>query len=143
MFPVRVPPLRERRQDIPLLANHFRNRFAVENAVTAPDITPAALERMMAYSWPGNVRELENYIERAIIMHAGARTMPFEPPIENGHGTEHVLLGEASGELWSLERLEREYILEVLRRTGGHRGHTADVLGIDRRTLYRKLKLYD
>jgi DNA-binding NtrC family response regulator len=142
VFPVRVPPLRERTHDIPLLANHFRNRVALENGVTAPEIPPAAIERMMAYSWPGNVRELENFIERAIIMHAGARTMPFEPPTENGHGSEHGLLGEARTELWSLERLEREYILEVLRQTGGHRGRTADILGIDRRTLYRKLKQY-
>jgi DNA-binding NtrC family response regulator len=88
------------------------------------------------------VRELENFIERGVIMHAGARHLPFEPPSLEGPRSEQALLGEARAERWTMERLEREYILEVLQETGGHRGRTADILGIDRRTLYRKLKQY-
>jgi two-component system response regulator HydG len=142
VFPVRVPPLRERRSDVPLLANYFRIRFAQENGIEAPAITQETMARLIAYTWPGNVRELENYIERAVIMHAGARSLPFVSP-ESTERAELGLIGSARGEHWTLERLEREYIFEVLQQTGGHRGHAADILGIDRRTLYRKLKQYE
>jgi two-component system, NtrC family, response regulator HydG len=142
VYPVRVPPLRERKSDIPLLANHFRNRFAQENGVEPPAITPDTMRRLMAYEWPGNVRELENFIERAMIMHAGARAISFEAPMSQKGRTERTLLDQARQERWDLERLEREYILDVLDETRGHKGQAAHLLGIDRRTLYRKLKAY-
>jgi DNA-binding NtrC family response regulator len=142
VFPVRVPPLRERRSDIPLLANYFRVRFAQENAIEAPAISAGTMSRLLAYAWPGNVRELENYIERAVIMHAGARTMSFVTP-DADNRPEQSLVDVGRREHWTLERLERAYILEVLQQTGGHRGHAAEILGIDRRTLYRKLKQYE
>lgn len=143
VFPVRVPPLRERRGDVPLLANYFRTRFAQENGIEAPAISADTMSRLVAYSWPGNVRELENYVERAVIMHAGARSMPFISPESAEDRLEQDLVSNARREHWTLERLEREYIFEVLQQTGGHRGHAADILGIDRRTLYRKLKQYE
>jgi two-component system, NtrC family, response regulator HydG len=142
VFPVRVPALRERQGDIPLLANFFRLRFAQENGVEAPEIGPDTMKRLMEYGWPGNVRELENYIERAVIMYAGARSIPFEAPSTETERSEQSLVDSARRERWSMERLEREYIIDVLQQTGGHRGHAADILGIDRRTLYRKLKQY-
>jgi two-component system, NtrC family, response regulator HydG len=142
VFPVRVPPLRERRSDIPLLANHFRLRVAKDARVPAPDLPPNTMARLMEQPWPGNVRELENYIERAVIMHSGARSIPFEAPLSGDAHAERSLLDEARRDSWSMEQLEREYILHVLQQTGGHRGRTADILGIDRRTLYRKLKQY-
>jgi DNA-binding NtrC family response regulator len=142
VFPVRVPPLRERRSDIPLLANYFRARYAQENGIEAPAISAETMSRLVAYSWPGNVRELENYIERAVIMHAGARSMSFPTP-DSETRSEHGLLHTGRREHWTLERLEREYIFEVLQQTGGHRGQAAEILGIDRRTLYRKLKQYE
>ncbi len=142
VFPIRVPPLRERREDIPILANAFRLRFAEENGVPAPEILPETLSRMMGYPWPGNVRELENAIERALILHSGARSLPFEPSSAGGAREERGLLERASEEAWSLDRLEREYILEVLDANGWHQGKASEVLGINRRTLYRKLKLY-
>jgi DNA-binding NtrC family response regulator len=142
VFPIRVPSLRERRSDIPLLANYFRLRFAQEIGVEPPEISPETLERMVEYGWPGNVRELENYIERAVIMYTGARTIPFDPPLQNGEHSQRELVQQAQHERWDLARLEREYILEVLHEAGGHRGHAAEILGIDRRTLYRKLKQY-
>ena len=142
VFPIRVPSLRERRSDIPLLANYFRLRFAQDVGVEPPEISPDTMERIVEYSWPGNVRELENYVERAVIMYSGARTIPFDPPLQAGEHSERDLVHQARHERWTIERLEREYILEVLHDAGGHRGHAAETLGIDRRTLYRKLKQY-
>jgi DNA-binding NtrC family response regulator len=100
------------------------------------------MSRLMSYAWPGNVRELENFIERAVIMYAGARSIPFEPPLAEKDRSERELLERARDERWNIERLEREYILDVLESVHGHRGHAAEILGIDRRTLYRKLKEY-
>ncbi len=145
VFPVRVPPLRERREDIPLLANAFRLRFAEENGLEAPDFLPETLARMMAHDWPGNVRQLENVVERALILHAGARFLPVDlgavelPQIEAGASG---LVQAATGAGWSLDDLEREYILTTLEREGWHQARAADILGINRRTLYRKLKRY-
>ena len=139
VFPIHVPPLRERKSDIPLLAHHFRERFAAENGIEAPGITPATLERMMGYEWPGNIRELENFMERALILHAGSRTLAFELPRTRGASS---LLSAAEEGGWSLERLEREYILAVLEKTGGHQGDASAILEIDPRTLGRKLKRY-
>jgi DNA-binding NtrC family response regulator len=142
VFPIDVPDLRSRREDIPVLANYFRLRFAEENGVEPPDIPPETLSRMMAYDWPGNVRELENFIERAVIMHAGAKSIPFDPPQSLGRRPERDMLTRSRSERWDLERLEREYILECLEETHWHQGEAAEILGINRRTLYRKLKKY-
>ncbi len=142
VFPIEVPDLRSRREDIPVLANYFRLRFAEENGVEPPDIPPETLSRMMAYDWPGNVRELENFVERAVIMHAGAKSIPFDPPQALGRRPERDVLSRARSERWDLERLEREYILECLEATHWHQGEAAEILGINRRTLYRKLKKY-
>ena len=144
VFPIRVPPLRERKDDIPLLANSFRLRFSEENGLEPPRILPQTLSRMVEYDWPGNVRELENVIERSLILHAGSGFLPFDPSA----GTPLARTGQLGGverartERWSLERLEREYILKVLDEVGWHQAKAAEALGINRRTLYRKLKTY-
>ena len=143
VFPIRVPPLRERKSDIPLLANYFRQRFADENDVEPPTISPQTLSRMMEYDWPGNVRELENFVERALIMYAGAPSIRFDSPGARDDSVERDLLDTARDERWDLERLEREYILATLESTGGHQSNAAEILGIDRRTVYRKLKQYE
>ena len=142
VFPLTVPPLRERGSDIGLLAHHFRLRAARENGIEPPDIPPETIRRMMEYTWPGNVRELENFVERAVILHAGAATLPFDPPRRGAEVGESSLLAEAAAARWSLERLEREYVLRILREAGGNQGRAAEMLGIDRRTLTRKLKQY-
>jgi len=142
VFPIRVPPLRERKSDIPLLANYFRQRFAEENDVRPPAISERTLDRMMGYEWPGNVRELENYVERSLIMYAGAPSIRFEPPGGRESDAEQDLLDRARDEGWELARLEREYILATLESTGGHQSRAAEILGVDRRTVYRKLKQY-
>lgn len=143
VFPIRVPPLRERQSDIPLLANYFRQRFAEENEVDPPVISPQTLSRMMEYDWPGNVRELENFVERAMIMYAGASSIRFDPPGTREDSIERDLLDRARDERWDLDRLEREYILATLESTGGHQSNAAEILGIDRRTVYRKLRQYE
>jgi DNA-binding NtrC family response regulator len=139
IFPIEVPPLRQRAFDVPLLAHHFIRKFAEENDVPAPALSPATIERMMRYDWPGNVRELENFIERAVILHAGTRELRFDISGARPSG-ERELLEQARREAWDLDRLELEYILAILEQTEGHQGRAAAVLGIDRRTLYRKLK---
>jgi len=142
VFPVHVPPLRERGGDIPLLADHFLRRVAREHGVEPPALSPQALARMTDYAWPGNVRELENFVERAAILHAGAATLPFDPPRGSRPEPERELAGRARRERWTLERLEREHILQVLEDTAGNQVRAAEILGIDRRTLHRKLKEY-
>jgi two-component system, NtrC family, response regulator PilR len=146
VFPIQVPPLRERRSDIPLLVQHFAERVARENGLPAPRFTPETLARMMDYPWPGNVRELENFVERAIVMHAGAPTIPCDLPGSAPEGEppggEADLAGRAERDRWPLSRLEREHILSVLRRTRGHRSAAAAVLGVHPRTLTRKLRQY-
>jgi DNA-binding NtrC family response regulator len=142
VFPIRVPSLRDRHDDIPLLAAHFLRRAAAEYGIDAPAIPPMTMRRLMEYEWPGNVRELENFIERSVIMHAGAKTISFDPDDALHRRKEYDLVRSARAERWNLERLEREYILAVLDEVNGHQGHAAEILGIDRRTLYRKLKQY-
>ena len=139
VFPVHVPPLRERKEDIPLLANHFRLRFAQENEIDPPMISSITQNRMAEYAWPGNVRELENFIERSIILYAGAKEIRFDLP-SSDRTEERSLVRRATEAEWNLDHLEHEYILSVLEHTGGHQGRASEILGIDRRTLYRKLK---
>lgn len=142
VFPIAVPPLRDRKDDIPLLAAHFMARFAEEHGIAAPRVTPLTLSRMMAYDWPGNVRELENFIERSVIMYPDFEGFPFDlPRAAPGHEAA-TLLGRAVDEDWTMERLEREYLLATLERTRWQQGTTADILGINRRTIHRKLKRY-
>jgi DNA-binding NtrC family response regulator len=140
VFPVRVPPLRERMEDIAQLVQHFRTKFSEENSVPPPGISAETIARLVAYDWPGNVRELENFMERAVIMYAGKCSVPFDPPLGERASKQRTLLHVARESSWDLARLEREYILDVLESHHGHRAEAAAILGIDRRTLYRKLK---
>lgn len=141
VFPVRVPPLRERPEDIPLLAEHFRRGFAEENEVSPPRIPEETLARMMEYDWPGNVRELEHFVERALILHADDAAIRFHPPAA-ADGHERRFLDRAQRGRWDLERLEREYILRILEEAGGNRSRAAEILGVHRRTIARKMKRY-
>jgi DNA-binding NtrC family response regulator len=132
-----LPPLRERRSDIPLLIKHFRTRLSHEAGMEPAALSGDAMTSLLAHQWPGNVRELEHWVER----------MAFAAPSagENGTGTvrgpgsDFARLDAAN---LTLEALERKYILHVLEQEHGHQSRTAERLGIDRRTLYRKLKEY-
>jgi len=142
VFPIVVPPLRERTDDIPLLTEHFRRRFAEELDVEPPTIGPEIVGRMMEYEWPGNVRELENFVERSVIMHTGDPSVPFDLPRRRRSNPASKILERACAAAWSLDRLEREYILAVLDRVRWQKGTAADILGVNRRTVHRKLKRY-
>ena len=142
-----IPPLRQRVGDVPLLANHFAQKFAAENQRDIIEIDPQALALLNAWPWPGNVRELANVIERAVIMSTGAvifaedlpapfqreTMMPEDPlihqPVEGG-------LKEA------VKAYERHLLVAALARNGGNRTHTAIELAISRRALMYKLQEY-
>ena len=138
-----IPPLRERPFDIPLLVEHFINKIAEKSGQTPLNVLPETLATLTAYSWPGNARELENVIERAIALAAGHNLTPDDLPERvrsNGHTS--GLIARARERRMTLRELEKEYIIEALRMTGGNKSRAAEILGIDRRTLHRKLDEY-
>jgi len=139
---LRVPSLRERRSDIPLLAERFL-RAASENAGRGRlRISEGALNRLVAYDWPGNVRELESAVEYAALHARGAEVAAEDLPsklqsAEVRQAASRSPLAALYEDLPSLDELERRYLQHVLEATGGNRTRTAEILGIDRRTLYR------
>ena len=130
-----LPPLRERPEDIALLAGHFIQRYRERTGSGVSGITAEAVERLQSYRFPGNVRELENLIERAMILADGSELQPRDFPIG-----EPVSRTPRRG---TLRDMEREAIVEALHRHEGHRQNAADELGITRRTLLNKIKEYD
>lgn len=140
---VDIPPLRQRREDIPLLADFFLKQYAQKNRRLIKGFTPRATDLLMRYGWPGNVRELENIIERAVIMSRGEMITPLEFPndLQNLDGElKESRIDLTSGR--SLKEVEKVLILRTLEETGGNRTHAARILGISRRTLQLKLKEY-
>ncbi len=140
VIPITLPDLKDRQEDIPLLANHFVRLFTKESGSEIREISKEAMVILLAYSWPGNVRELESTMERAVTLGRGPTILPADLPPHLVSGTnplEKIMAREAS-----LEDLERDYIAMILRRTRGHQIRTATILGIDRRTLYRKIRQY-
>ncbi|MGZ3591796.1 MAG: sigma-54-dependent transcriptional regulator, partial [Thermodesulfobacteriota bacterium] len=134
-----LPPLRERKEDIPLLANHFLRKFSEENHKNISHISPEALEIITQYSWPGNVRELEHVVERSVILSIHPIILPEDLPkkmFEEMKGPE----AQISDEPLSLRELEKRYVMKVLERTGGNKKKASEILGIDRATLYRILE---
>ncbi|HUI75229.1 MAG TPA: sigma-54 dependent transcriptional regulator [Candidatus Acidoferrum sp.] len=132
---IHLPALRERREDIPLLAIHFAEKYGAAMNRPAPRISEEAMRVLAGYQWPGNVRELENAIERAMVMNSGAT-------IEAGNLPIAVASPAASAEGERLEDIERKYIIKILEETGGNLSRAARILDIDRTTLYGKLKHY-
>jgi two-component system response regulator AtoC len=133
-----LPPLRERKEDIPLLAVHFFQKFSEENRKDISHISPDALEILTQYSWPGNVRELEHTMERAVIMSAHPIILPENLPrkiIEESRGPD---IGPVE-KMLTLKEMEKSYILKVLDKLGGNKKKASEILGIDRTTLYRLL----
>ena len=145
VVPLRAPKLRDRGEgDIRLLIEYFLRRHVEQRGGLPRSLSAAAMRAMVSYSWPGNVRELENAIEYALAIGAGPvlELDDLPPEVLNGGADGHDIVGEAVRHGTTLADLERRYILSVLERCGGHQLKTAAVLGIDRRTLYRKLKEY-
>ncbi|GAB4270525.1 MAG: sigma 54-interacting transcriptional regulator [Deferrisomatales bacterium] len=142
VVPVRLPPLRERREDIPLLAEHFLRRYAEKNRKELRGFHPQALDLLTRYDWPGNIRELENTIERAVILCPGDRVTPQElPSAVRGADVPAPASGSLPAGL-SLKDAERELILRTLAETEGNRTRAAQILGISRQTLITRLKEY-
>ncbi len=143
-----APPLRERVEDIPLLAQRFLEACAARNRKTLRGFTPQAMDRLLKHPWPGNVRELENCVERAVIMalgdYSGERDLP-KSLIQDEDRAEapadQTPTPAASGDR-SLEDVEREAILATLARAGGNKSEAARVLGVSRVTLHAKLKKF-
>jgi len=132
---IRLPPLRERREDIPLLAEHFAAKHGRPEGAA---ITPAARELLLAYDWPGNVRELENVIARALALNAAGLVVPEDLP-ERLRGLPPGVPPPGSAERPTLSEVERRYATQILAETLGNKTRAAEILGIDRKTLYRIL----
>jgi DNA-binding NtrC family response regulator len=134
---IRIPPLRERREDIPLLAEHFAHKHGRSEGSA---ISPAARDLLVAYDWPGNVRELENVVARALALNPSGVIMPEDlPEAVHGERPPAPARGPDVSDRPTLEELERRYAAQVLQETGGNKTRAAEVLGIDRKTLYRIL----
>jgi transcriptional regulator with PAS, ATPase and Fis domain len=139
-----LPPLRERLQDVPLLATHFLQKYVQENHKDITAIQQDAIEQLMAYNWPGNVRELENVIERAVVLTKGSTItladLYLEEPQEKAPiNTDAYFVLPAKS---TMAQIEREAIIQALRHTEGNREATARLLNIGPATLYRKFKEY-
>jgi len=144
---IHMPPLRERKEDIPSLVEHFLAKHRYSATAQPAAISEEALRRLMEYDWPGNVRELENVVERAVVLSRGqvitSRELPFgdhEGDGEEGHGDE--LPTERSFFKKSVAQFEKDLIMKALRDAGGNRSKAAEMLGIYRRLLYAKIKEY-
>ena len=136
---ITLPPLRERKEDIPLLATHFFQKFSEENHKNISHISPEAMEIFTQYSWPGNVRELKNTIERAVILSTRPIILPEDLPrkiLEELQKTD-VISSEKS---LPLKEMEKRYVLKVLQEAGGNKKKAAEILGITRATLYQMLE---
>lgn len=137
---LKLPPLRERREDIPILVEAFLKKCADARGKNVKGVSESALAMLMDYDWPGNVRELENVIERAVTLSRGETISPDDLPtaVQGARGDRRVL-DEAAEKTLSLHEIEKEYIKKILEKTGGNKYQAAHALGIDRKTLYRKL----
>jgi DNA-binding NtrC family response regulator len=138
---IRIPPLRDRREDIPLLAHHFMERLAHELAKDVNEISEGGLKVLMDYDWPGNVRELENAIERAIVTCRSHRLSEedFSFLAQNAGPAKTWVVPAGM----TLQEMERQLIVATLQRAGGNIKESASILGIDRSTLYEKIKRYE
>ncbi len=135
-----LPPLRERREDVPVLARHFLAKYAGAVGRTFEGFHRQAMDGLERYQWPGNVRELENVVERVVSLSQGPLVMPDDLPPEIHRAASVApqrMPGGESGDLLSLDEVERRHLAHVLQKTGGNKVQAAKILGIDRRTLYR------
>lgn len=137
VIPIHVPALRERREDIPLLAQFFLKKFTKENKTNEKAFTFEALQKLSQFSWPGNVRELENLIERVVVMTEDSKISVQDLPLPSTKDFDQFYL-ESVDDWPTLEQLERRYIRDILEKTNGKKEKASQILGINRRTLYRK-----
>jgi transcriptional regulator with PAS, ATPase and Fis domain len=148
-FQIELPPLRERKEDIPPLVSSFVKRFAGQLSKPEPMITPEAFQKLLDYGWPGNVRELQNTIEYAVVLARNDQITVKELPAEVQlpvalQKTERAATGSGNhtGQVRSLNDMERSAILDALAQCHGNKKKAAELLGIQRPTLYNKMKRY-
>jgi DNA-binding NtrC family response regulator len=142
---LRIPPLRDRHEDMPLLAEHFLRQFCGEHGKEPKRMSQEALEALTKYPWPGNVREFRNFLESMVIFHQGEEIQVDDLPLEFRHGVRiesSAPVQNLTGSPRNMADIERSAILETLQLTGGRRAEAAKILGIGLRTLQRKLKDY-
>jgi two-component system, NtrC family, response regulator AtoC len=137
---VRLPPLRERRDDVRILAEHFLKKYAARERRELLGVAPDAMAALERYGWPGNVRELENAIERSLALSKDGVLLLSDLPPEIAGGARGGVPANLIDDRPTLAELERRYIELILRETGGNKKRSAEILGIDRRTLYRSLE---
>ncbi|MBD3414535.1 MAG: response regulator [Candidatus Aminicenantes bacterium] len=141
VVPINIPPLRERKEDIPPLLNHFLNKYNQKLSKDIQGFTRDAEKAIMNHDWPGNIRELENTIERAVVL-TRSQKIGLQGLIYHGIGASRSMAHPVGGRFKSLEKMEKEYIESVLKSQHGNKSKTARILGIDRKTLYSKIKKY-
>jgi len=141
VVPIHLPPLRERKEDIPLLVDHFLQKYNKRTKKNIAGVSSRALKALKEYDWPGNIRELENTIERAVVL-SRSDGIEMEDLMYHGISAGATVLGSLSGKFETLESMEKEYIQAVLRVQQGNRTRAAEVLGIDRKTLWAKIKKF-
>jgi len=140
---IHVPPLARRGNDILLLSQHFLEQIAEHAERPVVGLTPEVAAKLLEYDWPGNVRELENAMERAVALARYDRiTLDDLPDRIRDHRSDRIVLADATEHLPTLQQLERRYLEHVLKLAGGNKTQAAQLLGLDRRTLYRKLERY-
>jgi two-component system response regulator HydG len=147
VMPLNVPPLRDRREDIPLLTQHFMKKYADKNRKKIKGFVPLAMDMLVNYDWPGNVRELENAVERAVILATGEHITETQLPMNITEQYEaHKIPSEPEERILdgthSLEDIEKEAILATLKASDGNKAEAARRLGVTRKTLHNKLKSY-
>ena len=143
VIPIFIPPLRERKEDIELLAGHFISVYCEKLNTTVKQVSEEAMNLLMTYHWPGNVRELENMIERAVLLNRTERLEVSDFPEKLQRPEQVPLVKETEAVTPTLESIEKAYIHYVMSQTEGKKAEAAKILGIDTSTLYRKIERYD
>ena len=142
VVPIHLPPLRERKEDIPLLVKHFLAKYNKRTRKNINNISPEVKRALMEYDWPGNIRELENTVERAVVLSKG-NEIELESLVYHGISSSSSFFNPAAGRCKPLDEVEKEYIKAVLQAHYGNKSKAARVLGIDRKTLAAKLKKFN
>lgn len=141
VIPIVIPPLRHRPEDIPILADFFLKKYAATNKSAVRGFTKRAVSKLMSLKWEGNVRELENVIERAVVLCPSTLIDDADIPNPETANAESFF-GGATADFPTVDQLERRYIEVIMEKTGGRKDKASQILGVNRRTLYRKLKEY-
>ncbi|MCP4684608.1 MAG: sigma-54-dependent Fis family transcriptional regulator [bacterium] len=143
VIPIQIPPLRERREDIPLLVDFFVGRFCEKSNVSLKSVSQDAMNILLSYGWPGNVRELENLVERAVLLNRSDQLESLDFPGKVAQPETVAVVGENQPANPTLESIEKAYIHFVMSQTDGIKTEAARILGIDTSTLYRKIQRYN